>query len=320
MRASDDDANPQQEHGDISARPIYRVEGGRCGVPRGDFLAVEEPLEIQVGYTEKARGWRVHKSVSVTMRTPGQDAELAAGFLFTEGIVNDPAQIASVGRLPAHEERAAKRGDRENVIRVELRPEVAVDLARLERHFYTSSSCGVCGKTSIAALGLSARARATATAEDVIFPAEIIHALPAALRATQAVFDRTGGLHAAALFDARGALLARREDVGRHNAVDKLIGAQVLAGAEALAALGGRGLFVSGRASFELVQKALAAGIPLLAAVGAPSSLAVDLARTYGATLLGFVRDGRFNIYCGETRIGGLRRETMESAPTPLAA
>ena len=291
----------------VLARPIRRVDGETVSPPRADSLAVEEPLEIQLGYEK--RGWRVHKSISVTMRTPGQDEELAAGFLFTEGIVADAAQIESIGR-PSATEQGKKKRDADNVVRVELRAGVPVDLKRLERHFYTTSSCGVCGKTSIEAIGLAGRGKLTDPEAGPFFDAAVIHALPAALRETQAVFDRTGGLHAAALFNIDGNLLARREDVGRHNAVDKLIGTQLLAGPEAIAALGARLLFVSGRASFELMQKALAAGIPILAAVGAPSSLAVELAQAYGATLLGFVRNERFNIYCGEERIRGLRRES----------
>jgi FdhD protein len=264
---------------------IVRVEDLAASDPREDLLAVEEPLEVQLGY--QSRGWPVHKSVSITMRTPGADAELAAGFLFTEGIVADRGQIAGVNVLGV------------NIVRVELRPGVALDLRRLERHFYTSSSCGVCGKASIAALRVGGKVLSPAAGP--FFMAETIHSLGATLRRTQAVFDQTGGLHAAALFEASGKLVEVREDVGRHNAVDKLIGAQWLAGE--MPALARRLLFVSGRASFELVQKALAAGLPILAAVGAPSSLAVELAQTYGMTLLGFVRHGRFNIYAGEERI-----------------
>lgn len=268
-----------------SPTAILKVEGDRIRSSEHDWLAVEEPLEIRLGYDSK--GWRVHKSVSITMRTPGADRELAAGFLFTEAIISEASEIGGV------------RQESENIVCVELREGVLVDLPRLERHFYTSSSCGVCGKTSIAALRLSAPA--PNLDDEFIVDAGIIHRLPEILRAAQAVFDRTGGLHAAALFNPEGALLAVREDVGRHNAVDKLIGSQLLAGNAA--AFPRHGLFVSGRASFELMQKALAAGIPLLAAVGAPSSLAVDLARAHGATLLGFVRGGRFNIYGGAQRI-----------------
>ena len=283
---------------------IVRVEDRCASEPREDLLAVEEPLEIQLGYEN--HGWRVHKSVSITMRTPGADAELAAGFLFTEGIVTDAAQIEGIHTQDA------------NVVRVELRAGVPVDLRRLERHFYTTSSCGVCGKASIAALNVGGRK--LSVADGPVFDAAIIHGLSATLRGTQAVFDQTGGLHAAALFDATGHLLDVREDVGRHNAVDKLIGGHLLAGqtppfAERL-------LFVSARASFELVQKALAAGLPILAAVGAPSSLAVGLAQAHGVTLLGFVRDGRFNIYTGEGRIrastvGDYKKGAVVSDPTP---
>ena len=264
---------------------IVRVDGHRASDPREDLLAVEEPLEIQLGY--ERRGWRVHKSVSITMRTPGADAELAVGFLFTEGIVGDVVQIEAV------------QTETVNVTRVELRAGVAVDLHRLERHFYTTSSCGVCGKASIAALNVGGRK--FSPAEGPVFDAAIIHGLSDALRETQSVFDQTGGLHAAAIFDTSGRLIAVREDVGRHNAVDKLIGTLLLSAEPSPFA--DRLLFVSARASFELVQKALAAEISILAAVGAPSSLAVELAQTHGMTLLGFVRQGRFNIYAGESRI-----------------
>lgn len=284
---------------------ILRVSG-RAAEARSDALAVEEPLEIQLGYAK--RGWRVHKSVSVTMRTPGSDGELAVGFLFTEGILTDPA--AQIERIDTPDD-AKNPG---NVVRVELREGVEVDLRRLERHFYTSSSCGVCGKTSIDALGLSRPGgRQVLAGDGPTFDAALIHRLPDVLRETQEVFERTGGLHAAGLFDPTGTLLGRREDVGRHNAVDKLIGAQLLSGERD--ALANGLLFVSGRASFELMQKALAAGIPALAAVGAPSSLAVELARAYGATLLGFVRGGRFNVYSGAARVGGL--ENLPSDPAP---
>ena len=250
-----------------------------------DVLAVEEPLEIRLSCEVGGRG--AHTAVSITMRTPGHDRELAVGFLFTEGIVVAPEQVAGV--------RACGAG---NVACVELRPGVAVDLARLERHFYTSSSCGVCGKASLEAVRVCSRHRLLDGRP--VIEAEVICRLPEALRAAQTVFNRTGGLHAAALFDAHGQLLCLREDVGRHNALDKLIGTQFLAGRMPLLE---DVLLVSGRASFELVQKAAVAGIPILAAVGAPSSLAVRLAREHGLTVIGFVRQDRFNIYTGAERI-----------------
>ncbi len=262
-----------------------------------DDLAVEEPLEIRLGFPDGK-----HRAVSITMRTPGDDAELAAGFLFTEGIIKTSEQVEQIrhcglkiGMQKGTLDRAAALNS--NTIRVDLADASAVDLKKLERHFYTTSSCGVCGKSSIEAL----RTEATSIAANGLrVPAEVIHSLPEKLRESQDVFDRTGGLHASALFDADGRVDIVREDVGRHNALDKVIGRKFLDGDTPL---GERVLLVSGRASFELVQKALMAGIPILAAVGAPSSLAVELAREYGMTLVGFVRDGRFNVYCGGERI-----------------
>ena len=263
--------------------PVERVANG-SSAPVQDLLAVEEPLEIRVNQTTAA----------ITMRTPGHDFDLAAGFLFTEGILPGRDAIARI-RYTNPEGEARRRT---NSITVELAPEANVDLARLTRHFYMSSSCGVCGKASLDAL--AAQGCELLPRDGVRFSASLIPELPARLRTAQSVFDRTGGLHAAALFDALGEPGTAHEDVGRHNAVDKVIGAELLAGRlparEKL-------LLVSGRASFELVQKALMAGIPVLAAVGAPSSLAVETAQRYNMTLLGFVRDGRFNIYAGGWRI-----------------
>lgn len=255
---------------------VDRVESG-ASTAMQDLLAVEEPLEIRVN----------GRPVSITMRTPGHDFELAAGFLFSEGIITGPDAIARIRFSSAR-----------NSVSVELRPGVAVDFDRLERHFYTSSSCGVCGKASLEAL--AAQGCHFLPADGPHFRSALITELPQRLRSGQAVFDSTGGLHAAGLFDANGELLSLREDVGRHNALDKLIGAQMLAGQTPLSH---RLLMVSGRASFELMQKALMAGIPVLAAVGAPSSLAVQVAQRYNMTLLGFVRDGRFNIYSGRWRL-----------------
>lgn len=236
------------------------------------------------------------------MRTPGDDAELAAGFLFTEGIVKAPEQIKQIrhcglkiGMQKGTLDRAAALNS--NTILVDLADASAVDLKKLERHFYTTSSCGVCGKSSIEALRTEAK---PIVANGLRVSADLIHSLPETLREAQRVFEETGGLHASALFTTEGELDVVREDVGRHNALDKVIGRKFLDGE---VPLGERILLVSGRASFELVQKALVAGIPVLTAVGAPSSLAVELAREYGMTLVGFVRDGRYNIYCGGERI-----------------
>lgn len=267
-----------------------------------DQLAVEEPLEMRVGFTEDGKS--VHRAISITMRSPGNDGELAAGFLFTEGIISSPAEIRqirhcglAIGRGKGALDRAAALNS--NTIRVDLATGTQVDLKRLERHFYTSSSCGVCGKSSIEALR---NTNAVTIESNLVIDSEVIGSLPDKLREQQDVFDSTGGLHASALFTADGELDILREDVGRHNALDKVIGAKFMAGETPLS---DRVLLVSGRASFELVQKALVAGIPILAAVGAPSSLAVELAREFEMTLIGFVRDGKFNIYSGHGRVVG---------------
>ena len=258
----------------ILSVPIRKVDpDGRSS--QQDLLAVEDPLEIRLE----------ERNIAITMRTPGNDEELVAGFLFTEGILQSAGQISKI---------VPKGGNR---MTVSLAEGTDIDFDRLQRHFYLSSSCGVCGKASIEAVTLSCPFLPRG---GLLIDAEVIHRLPHELRTTQAVFDRTGGLHAAALFDATGRLLNLREDVGRHNAVDKLIGAAFL---KNNLPLHDGILMVSGRASFELVQKALMAGIPVLAAVGAPSSLAVELALRFGMTLLGFVRDERFNIYSGEWRL-----------------
>jgi FdhD protein len=270
---------------DLVTIPVQTVRGQDIR-PDEDSLAVEEPLEIRIGFNRDGR--RVSQTMSITMRTPGHDRELAAGFLMTEGIICSSDDIEQVNTC-AHAS---------NVVQVELRPEVAVDMARLERHFNTTSACGVCGKTSLAAVG-GLRRTVLPRTTPVLEP-ELIHQLPQRLRAAQPVFDRTGGLHAAGLFDAQGTLRCLRKDVGRHNALDKLIGAQLRAKSLPLSQ---HVLLLSGRASFELVQKAMMAGIPIVGAVGAPSNLAVDLARYCGMTLLGFVRHGRFTIYAGRQRI-----------------
>ncbi len=269
--------------GSILTVPVRRVEEQSSSQVQ-DLLAIEEPLEIRIG----------DRTISLTMRTPGHDFELAAGFLFTEGILTGHEQIQKIRRT----ENASNPRQASNSVTVELNLGVEVDFERLQRHFYTTSSCGVCGKASIEAL--ETQGCPVLPRDSPVIESAIIHSLPGTLRREQAVFDHTGGLHAAGLFDSQGNLALLREDVGRHNAVDKLIGAEMLAGHTPLS---DKLLLVSGRASFELVQKALMGGIPILAAVGAPSSLAVETAQRFNITLLGFVRDHRFNIYSGASRI-----------------
>ncbi len=266
----------------------------RAGVTEalGDRVAVEEPLEIRLGYTTPEG--RATRSISITMRTPGNDRELAAGFLYTEAIIKRSADIASIETCGP----PAPDSGNHNVIRVDLAADVAVDLGRLQRHFYTTSSCGVCGKTSLDALRVTgAEPFGTETAT---FRRSVLTSIPEALRTAQHTFDKTGGLHAAAAFNAAGDLITVMEDVGRHNAVDKVVGSLLLNNGLPASELG---LMVSGRASFELMQKTLVAGMPLLAAVSAPSSLAVQLAQEFNMSLVGFLRGDTFNIYTGEERI-----------------
>lgn len=260
-------------------------------LPGQDLLAVEEALEIRLVYG--AAHQRTHKTISVTMRTPGNDLELAIGFLFAEGLVRGAEDVQTM----QHCGPPAGPLQLQNVVRIELRPEAQIDQAGLERNFLSTSSCGVCGKASLEALPTL---RHTRLPDGFVVPASIIHALPDVLRHSQTVFDSTGGLHAAALFDRYGQMQDLKEDVGRHNALDKLIGRQFLDGTVPLS---DRVLLVSGRVGYELVQKAAAAGIPVLAAVGAPSSLAADLARDANMTLIGFVRDRRCNVYSAPQRI-----------------
>jgi FdhD protein len=284
---------------------VERVTGDKSR-PVEDNLAIEEPLEIQLTYGPSNS--RQTRSISVTMRTPGNDFDLAAGFLMTEGVIqdaNDIEQIAYAGdsfnegteSLQAMD--ALKVGSKQNTVRVDLAPGVAVNVGSLQRNFYTTSSCGICGKASLLALRTVCPPRA---ANNFKVDAQLLYRFPQLLRASQGVFDRTGGLHGAGLFDSTGNLLALREDVGRHNAVDKLIGAEFVADRTPLR---DRLLLLSGRASFELLQKALMGGIPMVAAVGAPSSLAVQVAKEFDITLVGFLREDHFNIYHGRERITG---------------
>lgn len=261
---------------------------------KDDYLAAEEPLEIRVG----------DEPLSVTMRTPGHDLELAAGFLFTEGLIQTRGQLTALDFAePENDSQnlaqsAAQTGAKKgNVLRAQLSPDTAPDMEKMRRHFFAASSCGICGKASIDAI----RARGLAAPNaDFRLGAEILVRLPEKLRAAQDVFERTGGLHAAALFDAHGELLVLREDIGRHNAVDKVIGWALL---EDSVPIANCVLLVSGRGGFEIVQKAIVAGLPAVASVSAPSSLAVQLARELRLTLIGFLRGRRFVIYSGDDRI-----------------
>lgn len=278
--------------GSTTARAVERVSlsDDRIGRrKRRDWLATEEPLEIRIELPDGTTS-----PVSVTMRTPGSDFELAAGFLYGEGIVDAASAISSIRYcVDARRDEAQQY----NAVTVRMAPGSTFDPLTLQRHFYTTSSCGVCGKTSIEAVLVPTCDRIT---DRVKVRADLLPLLPLRLRQAQAVFDRTGGLHAAALFDVDGSMLLLREDVGRHNAMDKLVGAALLAGELPLR---GHVLLVSGRLSFELVQKAVRAGAEVLAGVSAPSSLAVELAEEAGLTLIGFLREESFNIYTGGQRI-----------------
>lgn len=271
-------------HAPVAATTVHRYEDHTFSVAE-DLLVTEEPLEIRLGHGPEDD--RLETRLSVTMRTPGHDEELALGFLFTEGILPDPAHALRIAHC-----QNVKDEERGNVVRVELRPDVEVDPALWQRNFYTTSSCGVCGKSSIEAVWT--KCIRPLEPWGPVDPA-IITVLPDRMRTAQTVFRNTGGIHAAALFDRSGELLLIREDIGRHNAVDKVIGAAL----KARWTLNDRLLLVSGRAGFELVQKCVMAGIPLMAAVGAPSSIAVRLARDHGLTLIGFLRGDRFNSYTG---------------------
>jgi FdhD protein len=270
-------------------REVVRMRDGREAV-EPDVLAAEEPLEIRLLW--QADGQRVQKSIAITMRTPGDDFELATGFLFSEGIIRGREDVVDVSYCQDVDEEQTY-----NIVTVTLSPGLTFDAGRLERNFYTTSSCGVCGKATLDALSLQG---ATRLPDGFSVSSAVVRSLPNALRDAQAVFEKTGGLHAAGLFKADGSLISLREDVGRHNALDKLVGQHVLEGKTPIE---DAVLTLSGRASFELLQKALMARIPVVVAVGAPSSLAADVAEAFNITLLGFVRRDGFNVYAGRQRL-----------------
>jgi len=257
-------------------------------VHRADAIAVEEPLEIRLVRQGVADNGGTGRPISITMRTPGHDSELALGFLFGEGLLREPRDVIEVRPC----------GPTGNVVKVTVRADLPIDLDRLNRNFYTSSSCGVCGKASIEAVTASAGLRRVNSG--IVARESVLRALPEQLKRSQSGFAETGGMHAVGLFTAEGALLASREDVGRHNAMDKLVGAGLRAGELPWSE---RVVLLSGRASFELLQKAMMAGAPLVAAIGAPSTLAVELADSAGITLVAFLRPGGCNVYTHSARV-----------------
>lgn len=284
------DADAPARPGSTGRLQVWRVEGGQA-TTRVDSVATEEPLEIRV------LAGAQRQTLAVTMRTPGADFELAAGFLYGEGLLADPHELR---RITYCVDPEVDPEQRYNIVNVELRAALLPELSSLERHFFTSSACGVCGKAGLEALHVRGCSVDSRTAW---LTAALVTSLPDKLRTAQSVFQSTGGLHAAALFDADGQLLALREDVGRHNAVDKLVGWAFLQGKLPLAE---HIVLVSGRSSYEIMQKCLAAGVPVVCAVSAPSSLAVQLARDFGMTLVGFLRGDRFNVYSGRERFVGI--------------
>ena len=276
-----------RRRGSKSRVRVRVVEEGRIRV-RPDTLATEEPMEIRLISGD------VRRTAAITMRTPGADFELAAGFLYGEGIVRSPEDILKISYCVDADLDAEQQY---NIVNVKLRGSRDYDPKTLERHFYTTSACGVCGKASLEQLELRG---CPMSLPGPNVAAEVIYSLPEKLRKAQGLFEATGGLHAAALFDARGNLVALKEDVGRHNATDKLVGWALL---EGRLPLSDHIVMVSGRSSFEILQKCLAAEVPVVCAISAPSSLAVDVARRFGMTLVGFLRGKRFNVYTGHERI-----------------
>ncbi len=269
----------------ISPTEVHRLEGQKLSL-QPDFIAVEEPLEIKLLLGDS----RVAKPISVTMRTPGNDESLALGFLFTEGIIKHGSDVECI---------RTEEDPSGNTLTVQLKSHITVDLAKLERHFYTTSSCGVCGKSSLDAVQQQCNIELPKTQWKV--PSQVLYSLPDSLRNQQANFAQTGSIHGCALFNLDGNFIRSAEDVGRHNALDKLIGHCILN--TPTIPLSNQILMLSGRISFELVQKAAMAGIRFIAAVGAPSSLAIDLAEEMGITLVGFLRGERCNIYTHPHRV-----------------
>ncbi|BAZ68637.1 MAG: formate dehydrogenase accessory sulfurtransferase FdhD [Pelatocladus maniniholoensis HA4357-MV3] len=274
-----------QSKGSKTQARVWVVENGKIR-SRSDYITTEEPLEIRL--------ISPRRTVAITMRTPGADFELTAGFLYTEGVISNRQDIQHLSYCVDTQIDGEQRF---NIVNVELREDLHPNLQPLERHFYTSSACGICGKASLEALHL--RGVATIPPEPKVTP-EILYSLPEQLRAAQGIFKATGGLHAAALFDTQGQLISLREDVGRHNALDKLIGSALLSDR---LPLHNHIVMVSGRSSFEILQKCTVAGVPIICAVSAPSSLAVSLAREFEVTLIGFLRGQKFNVYSGWERI-----------------
>ena len=273
------------------AFPIQQV-GTDSKKSRDDLVAIEEPLEIRLSFIRQSK--RVMQQVSITMRTPGNDTELAAGFLFTEGILTSPEQINQIAISGVDGQGTPTN----NIVRVDVADEVSLDPKKLQRNFISNSSCGVCGKASLDSLEVKQISELPAASPTV--SSSVIYDLPAALRKAQTAFEKSGGIHAAGIADVDGTMCDVREDIGRHNAVDKLIGSLFLS---AKLPAADKIMVVSGRTSFEIVQKGVVAGIPIMVAVGAPSSLAVELANKYKMTLIGFASQTRFNIYSAPERI-----------------